>query len=300
MNKQCIDDKCYSLSLPNGPTLTGLGGQINSTVTNISPELHDIEASVLRFSSLVSKKVSDPNSAFAAECLMFYCVASYNASVSDGIANQRLLASWRNDSARLDTSADLLLRPPASFANEPDPDVPYRVSHVAAHAINSFMSKTFTGFGGINNSGSAFSSDVMQALYDSSNLTQRIDNLATSMSNNIRSQDDNVTGPVYGIAWASETYVHVRWAWFAFPATLVLLGVLFLLGTAIETSHRDVVVWKSNNLALIFHGRSLDLNSTSQKPVSKLSEMTDRATKIKATLIESSEGGWKLRQEEEQ
>ncbi|KAL8873859.1 MAG: hypothetical protein Q9174_000739 [Haloplaca sp. 1 TL-2023] len=231
---------------------------------------------------------------------MFYCVATYNASVSDGMTNQRLLASWRNDSARLDASSDLLLRPPASFADDSDPNVPYRVSHVAAHAINSFMSQTFTGSGGINNSGSAFSSDVMQALYDSSNLTRRIDNLATAMSNNIRSQDDNVTGPAYGIAWTSETYVHVRWAWFAFPATLVSLAVLFLLGTIIETSHRDVLVWKSNNLALIFHGRSLNLSSPSEKPVSKLSEMTDRATKIKATLIESSEGGWKLCQEEEQ
>ncbi|KAL8660521.1 MAG: hypothetical protein Q9202_006476 [Teloschistes flavicans] len=297
VEKHCTNDKCYLLSLPNGPVLSGLGGQINASTTNISSELHGIMPSVLRFSSLISKKVSDPNDVYAVECSMFYCVGKYNASVSNGIADQRMLASWRNDSIRLDVESDIILNPPSSFTNESNRDEPFRVTHIAAAAINSFMSTTFTGSGGVNNSGSAFSSDVMQALYDTSNLTKRIDNLATSMSNSIRGQDDHVSGPAYGIAWTKETYVHVRWGWFAFPVTLVSLASLFLLGIILETSHRDVLVWKSSNLALLFHGRNLNLTASSDTPVSQLSAMTSRASDIRAKLLETPQGGWELSQE---
>lgn len=297
VEKKCTDGKCHLLYIPNGPTLSGLGGQINSSTTNISSELQGIEPSVLRFTSLLSKKVSDPEGALAIECSMFYCIGKYAASVTGGIAEQHLLASWRNDSARLDTKTDLILNPPTSFSNESGTE-PFRVTHLAAVALNSFMSETFTGSGGINNSGSAFSSDVMQALYDTSNLTRRIENLATSMTNSIRGQDDNVSGPAYGTAWTSETYLHVRWAWLAFPATLILLASCFLLGVILETSYRDILVWKSSNIALLFHGRSLRLSSRNGYPVNKLSAMTARANNVKARLVESDPDGWKLDQDE--
>ncbi|KAL8813042.1 MAG: hypothetical protein Q9223_000658 [Gallowayella weberi] len=298
VEKRCTDGKCDLLYIPNGPMLSGLGGQINSSVTNYSSELQGIEASVLRFTSLISKKVSDPNHAFAAECSMFYCVGKYAANVTGGIVQQSLLNSWRNDSARLNTKSDLILQPPASFTNGSARAGPFRITHLAAVALNSFMSETFTGSGGINNSGSAFTSDVMQALYDTSNLTRRIENLATSMTNSIRGQDDNVSEPAYGVAWTSETYVHVRWGWFAFPATLILLASCFLLGVVLETSYRDILVWKSSNLALLFHGRSLNLNSEGGKPVNKLSAMTSSATNISVKLVESEADGWKLDQDD--
>lgn len=297
MEKQCTDGKCYSLSLPDGPVLTGFGGRINSSVTNISSELHGIEASVLRFTSLISKKVSDPHSASAIECSIFYCVGKYAATVTEGVVSQQRLASWRNDSARPTDSSDLILRPPDDFTNQPDQTIIFNVSHVAAAAINSFMTRKFTGAGGVNNSGSVFSSDIVQALYDTSNLTKRIDNLATSMTNNIREQDDHVSGPAHGIAWTEETYVHVRWGWFAFPATIVLISTCFLLGTILETSYRDILIWKSSNLALLFHGQGLNLSSTSDQPVSRLSAMGLRARDIKAELLATPEDGWKLIQE---
>ncbi|KAI4119578.1 MAG: hypothetical protein LQ345_000575 [Seirophora villosa] len=155
----------------------------------------------------------------------------------------------------------------------------------------------FTGAGGINNSGSIFSSDIVQALYDTSNLTKRINNLAASMTNNIREQDDHVSDPAQGIAWTNETYVHVRWAWFAFPATLILISSSFLVGVILETSYRDVMIWKSSTLALLFHGRGLDLSSPSDQPVKHLSSMSTKASSIKAELLETPEGGWRLVQE---
>ena len=86
----------------------------------------------------------------------------------------------------------------------------FRVANLAARAMNSFMAQTFTGSGGINStsSGSAFSSDVIQALYSTEDYPGTIKNLAASMTKNIRQQNDSNFGPFKGIAFQGQTYVH--------------------------------------------------------------------------------------------
>ncbi|KAL8707193.1 MAG: hypothetical protein Q9220_007742 [cf. Caloplaca sp. 1 TL-2023] len=296
VKKECANGKCHRLSLPDGPVLSGLGGQINSSMTRISSDLHRIAPSVLRFSVLVSKEVTDARHAFALECSMFYCVGIYNASIAKGVPKQRMLASWRNDSASIGTQSDLVFHPPDSFDGQFNRTGPFKVTHLAASAINSFMTGIFTGAGGMNSSGSAFSSDVMQALYDTINITARVENLATAMTNSIRGQDDHQSNPAYGTAWSSETYVHVRWAWFAFPAGLLLLSAVFLCGVMIETAQREILVWKASNLALLFHGRNLDLSSPGKRPVTRLSAMTAKARIMKVKLTKTS-NLWNLAQD---
>lgn len=149
------------------------------------------------------------------------------------------------------------------------------------------MSETFTGSGEINSSGlgSAFSSDVIHALYDTKDYIMSIENLATSMTNNIRQQNDSGSSPFVGVAHKTETYVHVRWAWFAYPATVLVLSLLYLLGTIIESQKRDVLIWKSSNLALLLHGQGLELSRSDDMPVNPLSEMTAMIKDIEIELI---------------
>lgn len=292
--KDCDDKGCYMLSLPNGPSLSGFGGQINSSVTNISTSLNEIQASVFKFSSLVSKSINDPNDAFAVECAMWYCVQSYATSVRNSVLSQKILSSWRNDSASLAHHSDLIYNISSPGRGNITNDSIFRVAFLAAEALNSFMSETFTGSGGLNNSGSAFSSDVQQALYNTQNISARIDNLAVAMTNNIRQQNDSLVDSARGIAWKTETYVHVRWAWFAYPAAVAVLAVIFLAGAIIETAQRDVLVWKASNLALLFHGQGLDLTDRASVKVNRLSSMSDMAKDIKIELTQTLEKDWKL------
>ncbi|KAG6989739.1 hypothetical protein G7Y79_00065g094500 [Physcia stellaris] len=294
VEKSCNDSGCYMLSLPNGPTLSGLGGQINASTTNISSSLNQIQASVFKFSSLISKRIKDPDDALAMECAMWYCVQTYQASVEDAMINQHILRSWRNDSATLGQSSDLIYNVSASSPNAGLNPTIFEVSHLAAAALNSFMSETFTGSGGINNTGPAFSSDVIQALYNTDNLTARIENLAISMTNNIRQQNDSVASPWHGTAWKGETYVHVRWAWLSFPVTVAVLALLFLFGSIIETAHRDILVWKSSNLALLFHGQDLELTEPPMIHVNKASRMAQMAKDVKLHLTQTLDKDWKL------
>ena len=162
--------------------------------------------------------------------------------------------------------------------------------------MNSFMSEAFTGSGGINSPslGSAFSSDIIHALYDTKNYSKSIENLATSMTNNIRQQNDSGSSPFEGVAYKTETYVQVRWAWFAYPATVLALSLLFLLGTILESRSRDILIWKSSNLALLLHGQGLDLSQKDHVPVNTLSEMSEMAKDMEIELIQTSDEVWKL------
>ena len=294
IEKSCDDTGCYMLSLPNGPTLSGIGSQINSSVTSISSSLNAIEASVFRFSTLISNRFKDPSDAVAIECAMWYCVQTYATSVSDSILRQQVLSSWRNDSATLAQHSDLVYNVSASETVAMADSSVFRVAYLAAEALNTFMSETFTGSGSVNNSGAAFTSDVQQALYNTRNVSARIDNLAISMTNNIRQQNDNMTLSVHGTTWKSESYVHVRWAWFTYPAAVAGLSLLFLTGSIIESAHRDVMIWKASNLALLFHGQGLDLTRGSIVRVNRLSRMSKVARDIKIELTQTLERDWKL------
>ena len=293
-------DDCWRYSLPNGLSLSGIGRQINSTVTNISSSLSEIEASVVKFSALESSGSNESTDATGIECAMWYCVQERTASVTNGIIHEKVLSSWRNDSARLSDSSDLYYIPPESITNSTTSPTTFRVTRLAAKALNSFLSETFTGSGGTNfnssGSASAYTSDVMQALHNAPNITARIDNLSTAMSNNIREQENVISNHANGTAFKTETFVQIRWGWFAFPASLVALSLLFLTGTIVETAHRDVLVWKSNNLALLFHGGELELEleeNPRRVAVNRLSQMMARAAEIKVELVRQF-GDWKL------
>ena len=293
IQKGCSGDDCSRYALPGGPSVSGLERQINSSVTNISSSLAKIEASIVKFSSLTSNKVEKPANATAIECAMWYCVRSYTASVTDGVISENTLSTWRNDSARLSEVSDLFYTPPDSFTNTTTDPTTFRVTLLAAKALNSFMAKSFTGSGSINSSDSTFTSDIMQALLNAPNITSRINNLAISMSNDMREQENAIANRANGTAWKTETYVKVRWGWFAFPAAVVMLSFFFILGAIVETANRDVLVWKSNNLALLFHGRELELSSPDRMPANRLSEITDRAKEVKVELVQVYRD-WKL------
>ena len=282
--------------MPGGPSLTGFGRQINSSVTNISSSLANIEASVVQFSSLVSKNKNNSNDAIAWECALFYCVNTYTASVTGGTFQQVVGQTWRNDSATSLQDSDLIYTPPDSVINITANVSTYRVSSLAARTMSDFMTEMFTGIGAVDvpSTSSMFSSDVMHALYGTANYSKRIENLAISMTNNIRQRNDSGLPPFNGTAMIAETYVHVRWIWFTYPATVVALALLYLVGTITETTYRDVLIWKSSNLAMLFHGQSLKLEHADRVLVGTMSEMSEKAKDVKVHLVQELDEEWKL------
>jgi hypothetical protein len=48
-------------------------------------------------------------------------------------------------------------------------------------------------------------------------------------------------------------HVSVRWLWIAFPATLVLLALVFLVAAMVKNARNGAMLWKSNALAAFHH-----------------------------------------------
>ena len=84
-------------------------------------------------------------------------------------------------------------------------------------------------------------------------------NMADSMTANMRQNGQKGTNePVIGYIAQNETCVRVRWAWLAYPAALALFSFVFFVAMLWQSTRggdgdnaRD---WKSNPLALLYHG----------------------------------------------
>ena len=96
----------------------------------------------------------------------------------------------------------------------------------------------------------------MQSLYNNGNatletVTNTFANLATSMTNSMRQNGYDVEN-VQGLTYKNEVYVHVRRAGLTLSIALVLLSIIFLITTMIQSANADI--WKSSSLALLYHG----------------------------------------------
>lgn len=282
---------CVKLSLPSGPSISGRGGQINTSITDISPTLQDLQASVVQFTSLFSKDHGGFQDAQAWECALYYCVNVYKVTVTDGNLNQKIQTTWRNDSASATQDSNLIYNPPASIINITANSSEFYVDSLAAKALNRFMSDAVSGNGSLGSpdSGSVFSSDIVHALYQASGLSSRMDNLAVSMSNNIRQQNDSGSDPFSGVALKGETYMHVSWGWFAYPVALLLISLVSLIATIVETGNRKIKVWKSSTLALLYQGGHLGFNNGKEGAADTLSQMSHKSSGLHLELVRNKD-----------
>ncbi|KAI3321719.1 hypothetical protein HD806DRAFT_545450 [Xylariaceae sp. AK1471] len=87
------------------------------------------------------------------------------------------------------------------------------------------------------------------------NIRVIVDNVAVSLTNQMR-----ISSPQFGLqelfvakgtAWVSETFVEIRWGWFAFLVTEVTLSTIFVLATIARTKTLALQPIKSSPLAML-------------------------------------------------
>ena len=85
--------------------------------------------------------------------------------------------------------------------------------------------------------------------------------IADSMTVHMRQSADGFNlQPLNGEAQHTETCISVQWPWLAFPASLLVLSVVFLIATVLQSiKYSRKQMWKSSPLALLFHGLNHDL-----------------------------------------
>ena len=138
--------------------------------------------------------------------------------------------------------------------------------------LGPLLSGNVTTGNGIENVGR--SSDVMDLFYEgytgrspsvllistvtTSVVQDTFDRLAQSLTTWIRTSQNSSfdlgMGEAVGVTWRSETIVNVRWAWLALPCVLLAGTTIFLGFIIMGTTKKQLGIWKSNSLALLFHG----------------------------------------------
>lgn len=98
----------------------------------------------------------------------------------------------------------------------------------------------------------AYASNIEAVWRGTQDLDRWIQNVATSMTNVIRTDKplsrDEFNGTAYHLAYV------VRWRWITLPATMVFSSILFWVVIMVQTARSPVQAWKGSPLTLLLFG----------------------------------------------
>jgi hypothetical protein len=126
------------------------------------------------------------------------------------------------------------------------------------------------------------------------NVTHHFERLATALTNVIRS-DLSSTELVVGDAFTNETYVAVHWAWLTFPLAMLALSTAFLIATVVKTSeasHGDVGIWKTSAMPALIYSLPQDVRPNLASTSTWRSENSGGAKRVKIRLKPGQ--GWRV------
>ncbi|KAF2023946.1 hypothetical protein EK21DRAFT_118279 [Setomelanomma holmii] len=244
-----------------------------TTPGNISIGMH--------FESLVENE-EDPPSAYFSELEIFECTLGFAAY------NYTTLSASGN---RLEIEASSIKLEPGIVSGRPGSQVTYKQSGLPAFVVqeadiralvNLFESSRFSGNVTSGQIPVALPSGVVMALL-SSNITQTFDNVAASMTEQLRSSSSDVAR---GITVTLVVFVHIEWAWLGLPVAVTFVSGLFLLATWMHARLHHCVPWKSSAVAILYHQVvvGVDEKAVVRSEMRGLKEMEYAAKRTKATL----------------
>jgi hypothetical protein len=226
----------------------------------------------------------------ADQCALSFCVKTYNESVNNGNISSTVLSTWPGRYS----GSNITISPPADKEGSITSNN-FTVDGATADGVRGTIGTKF--FGNISVEidatlkivGQIPSSDILDALNQTSDLAGLMDSVATSMTNHIRSVS-SVT--VAGQVGTVETYVHIRWVWLTLPGALIVASAAFLALAVLDTRRKKAEVWKDSSLALIFHG--LEPGAEATGPVNKISHMEHVAKGVSVILGQTDAEEWRL------
>jgi len=194
-------------------------------------------------------------------CALWWCVQTYRSIVQGGIQSQTIIANYSNaDRKFLEEPRTSLYSNLTGFTNDQvnapaGTNFSYGLGTTRAYEQNPiFQSSTrWPAFPGRSVDQWSYVDDWGRFLIHVTDWHAWIDKVALSMTNNVRATG-NSTAPASrfrGQTLSQRAYVRVRWAWLAFPASLIVASIALLLACMWDTRRHDIPVWKDDALALL-------------------------------------------------
>lgn len=223
--------------------------------------------------SAISAPAEAPlSNATATHCSLYWCVNTYSASMEDGRAKETLIDTYHDSGAHYHRGT-LNLRPPVKGSSTAS-----NFSVMDAFSLTGWLVDKLQFNNTPNswcNSHNAFTVDGESKENEffriilNAPLSDSFGKIAAGMTKHVRSAQRRVQayhensatlfsypviGPARGTSWTVQTQLHVRWAWIILPALLIILTIIFLIMTALQSRHRRLDTWKSSTIPLLCSG----------------------------------------------
>lgn len=127
---------------------------------------------------------------------------------------------------------------------------------------------------------------VARALYLQPNISQTIENIATSMTNQIR--EGRNTTAVEGIASRQETFIQVNWDWLILPGIVVLMGAMLLAASMFLSRGKTEELWKNSVLATLY----MNVRGWDTARVDRWTAMGRHSKSMRGKMESNGQGGY--------
>ncbi|KAI4925968.1 uncharacterized protein J4E92_006705 [Alternaria infectoria] len=185
------------------------------------------------------------------------------------------------------------------IANPFNPD--YWVSFNVSNETTTFSGNTTFSVGPVDNEGmmtflsGIFSSTIKDAyglaLQNSTNLTQTVQAISTSLTYAFGQGPSSINLP--GRTITTEQYIKVHWAWISVPVVEVIMGIAFFVATLVHTWRRGVVAWKSSAIVPLF--THMEGWHPEESRMGSAREVEKRAKEMRGLLERDEDGGQRFR-----
>jgi hypothetical protein len=286
----------YGMNVTNGYT--------NGADSLPSPMAFKNNGTVLLDMFAISLNPFTLSSCLANECMLQFCVKTFNATVRNGYFQEQELHHVGGQGQTISGDSDY---------EDFEQDQVFRVDGQTIDDLAFWLSEEFIGnVSTVLDFENAYTNDVMQSIFQAltgaytsdqdteafvPDLRPLFDNVADALTTTIRNDFISMVGTspegkARGIAERYDAYIHVRWAWIILPAVLQVSVLVFLFLVIWDTHRSGMDAYKGGVLSILFHG--IDEDSRQQmEPLNRTIEMDTVAEETFMKLAKGS-SGWRL------
>lgn len=135
---------------------------------------------------------------------------------------------------------------------------------------------------------------LLNGLNASPDIPETMNRIAAAMTNRLRDISNHT---VHGLSGSMVLHVRVSWPWLLLPICSVILGTILLISVMITTRKHKLPIWKTSELALLFHGLDFRVGNTTK--MHQASEMEEVASALQVRLGRGCGGMLKLQRKSE-
>ncbi|KAI1136083.1 hypothetical protein F5Y05DRAFT_123476 [Hypoxylon sp. FL0543] len=296
-------------AMPSGTSVSNQGGPASEITFTVAPSGGSINVfnsnSQAFFSAFDILSVSQTPLATmvrAHECLLWFCLQSFNITVTNGVQSSTMIANWSktNSSPGTNTHFDdftFVDIPPALYVKD---QTRYTVPGDSIHALKSFMD-TLTVGNASNIAGAvSYSSDWIEAMHNATtDLDDWVARLAASMTNDIRQSGSVDTNNIFeysGTAYVMASHVRVNWYFVFYPLTLMALAFCYLAQTVWRTARDQVCAWKGDSLPMLFCNVEQNIQAQVRDGMDVPEGLKARVGGTEVELVRQDDGQWLFRE----